>query len=237
MGAVLGRGQAARRLAAALGLPCVEDGAGFSWVLRYQDGRLVLDDLRAPRTGPVCARVPPRRPPGLSRRQPLLRALGRGARQVVDATAGLGGDACLLAWAGLEVLALERSPVVAALLADALENAPAGAPRPALLPGDARELLPALSPAPGVVYLDPMFPPRRRDSALARKAPRALRRVVGEDPDAGELLAVARRCATARVVVKRPPEAEPLAPPDIQYRGKLARYDVYLNAMGSDPIE
>lgn len=224
---MLGADDRSRRLAAALGLPCVPQAEGRDWVLYYRAGRLVLDDLRDPAAGPIYARVPVRRPPGLNRRQPLLRAVGR-ARRVVDATAGLGGDACLLAWAGYRVLALERVPVVAALLADALVHAPGDVPRPDLLPGDARELLPVLRPAPEVVFVDPMFPARRRTSALARKPQRSLRRLVGGDADAGELLAVARRCAGDRVVVKRPPEAPPLAEPDIQYRGKLVRYDVYL---------
>ena len=86
--------------------------------------------------------------------------------------------------------------------------------------------------APDVVYLDPMFPLRKR-SALAKKEMRVLRRLVGDDEDAGELLEVARRAARRRVVVKRTPEAPPLAAaPTMSYRGKLVRYDVYLARSG-----
>ena len=44
---------------------------------------------------------------------------------VVDATAGLGEDAFLLAAAGCRVLLFERDPVIAALLRDAFERAKA----------------------------------------------------------------------------------------------------------------
>ena len=99
-----------------------------------------------------------------------------------------------------------------------------------LIVGDAREVLVCLpvEDAPDVVYLDPMFPPRKK-SALPKKEPRILRRLVGEGPDAGELLDIARRVARRRVVVKRTPHAPPLAPaPTMSYEGKIARYDVYV---------
>jgi 16S rRNA (guanine1516-N2)-methyltransferase len=117
--------------------------------------------------------------------------------------------------------------VVAALVNDAL-----GRDRQTallrLIVGDARTILPTLDPAPDVIYLDPMFPPKRRKSAAVRKELALLRRLAGDDPDAHELFEVARRCARQRVVVKRPDHAAPLAPnPTVSYGGKLVRYDVY----------
>jgi 16S rRNA (guanine1516-N2)-methyltransferase len=135
------------------------------------------------------------------------------------------------------VTAVERSAVLGALLHDGLERATAadaveGAvlSRIKLVVGDAIELL-SQSPdqkAPEVVYLDPMYPLRGK-TALPKKEMRLLRRLVGDDEDAGELFNAAARVARDRVVVKRTPRAPPLAPkPSISCRGKLARYDVYL---------
>lgn len=171
----------------------------------------------------------------VSRRQPLGRAIGKGVGTVVDATAGLGNDALLLAAMGLTVIAIERNPVIAALLEDGLHRALQDSALAAAIDdrielrlGDARAVLPALHPRPEVVYIDPMFPPRRKASALAKKQIRIVRELVGEDLDASELLTIALQVATRRVVVKRPHEAEPLlGQPHHTIKSKLVRYDVY----------
>ena len=54
--------------------------------------------------------------PHSARGMPPCKAVGRPRGLVVDATAGLGGDAFLLAVAGFEVLAIERNPEVFAAL-------------------------------------------------------------------------------------------------------------------------
>ena len=179
-------------------------------------------------------------PSGLTavRGMPLVRACGaaeaRAGARLVDATAGLGYDAFLLAAAGFRVTCVERSPLVARLLADGLrrlaeEPAPLGevAARMALLVGDARQLFgtPAL-PDAEVCYLDPMYPPKKRASALPPKEMQIVRALVGADLDAGELFGVALR-HSRRVVVKRPLHAEPLGRPESTVSGKLARFDRY----------
>src|SRR5690606_34922975 len=100
----------------------------------------------------------------------LSRAVGRADGAVVDATAGLGSDAFQLAAAGFEVTMVERVPLVAALLADALERAAAGHEGPAaaaaaarvtLVVADSRAWLEERRRAgdpPAVVLLDPMYP-------------------------------------------------------------------------------
>ncbi|HEY5789626.1 MAG TPA: class I SAM-dependent methyltransferase [Gammaproteobacteria bacterium] len=172
--------------------------------------------------------------------QALARAVGvRGGRRpgVVDATAGLGRDGCLLAALGCRVTLLERSAVIHALLRDGLQRAlatPAFAAqvgdRLQLLHADAADWLAAhpVGSAAAVVYLDPMHPPRR-SSALVRKEMRLLRAAVGADADAARLLPLALAAAAERVVVKRPAGAEPLAgvAPDWVIGGRTTRFDVY----------
>ena len=172
----------------------------------------------------------------LTRRQPLVRAIGRRPLTVVDATAGLGRDAALLAVLGYDVTAVERSPVVAALLKDGLERANADATVAAALGGrlrvvvgDARDVLAGMAEPPDVVYVDPMFPPKRKTSALAKKGIRLVRRIVGDDADAADLVRVARARAGRRVVVKLPSQADPVMEGlSTSIEGKLVRYDVYL---------
>jgi len=232
-------GDRPRLLAAKLGLPCIatDDACtNADYVLAFRDGRLSLCDCEHPRMKPFSVDFH-LKPDERSRRQPLARALGKTAWTVIDATAGLGQDALRMAAWGHEVLALERSPVIAALLDDAVLRASVDSKLARVLGGrlrvecaDARAVL-VPGAAIDVVYLDPMFPEKRRRSALARKEMRVVRALVGEDDDAVELLASARRCARRRVVVKRPTHAGPLGgPPDFSQTGKLVRYDVYLTS-------
>lgn len=168
------------------------------------------------------------------RGMPLVRACGadlarQGAR-LVDATAGLGYDAFVLALAGFEVVAFERSAEVFRLLEDGVRRA--APPRLRVRHGDARDALAEL--APHVVYLDPMYPEKRRASALPPKEMQVVRALVGDDRDSDDLLAAAMAVAE-RVVVKRPLHAPsladghpaPHAAPHHTIAGKLARFDVY----------
>lgn len=168
----------------------------------------------------------------------------RGKRPlVVDATAGFCGDALLLAAVGYRVIAFERHPAIVAvtrhnidaMCSDATLGAVASSVE--VRGSDARRELPRLSERPEVVLLDPMFPPKRRRSALPPKAIQVLRLLAGDDSDAGELLAVARACATRRVVVKRSDDAPPLGDlwPDWSVPAKTVRYDVYATHGGRDP--
>lgn len=167
-----------------------------------------------------------------SRRDPLRRAIGAGANNVVDATAGFGGDTVHLVAAGYQVTAIERNPVVSALACDGLARARAqgllDVENPQWLVGDACFLLKQLDARPATIYLDPMFPPKRKKSAAVRKEMSLLRRLGIDEDGASDLLAVAREQATYRVVVKRPMDAPPLADGvATSYAGKLVRFDVY----------
>ena len=153
---------------------------------------------------------------------------------VIDATAGLGRDAFLLAGMGAQVTLIERSPPVYTALRDGLERArladakaAAVVGRMTLMLGDSRELLGALSAE--VVLVDPMHPPRG-NTALVKREMRSLRAIVGADPDALQLMQAAMACATKRVVLKWPLRAAPmegLKRPSHQIVGKTTRYDVF----------
>ena len=238
----------ARRLADQLSLPCVDaaprDEAGYEYALTVTPQRLDLRRFGAGRDRPVAVdllQVDISSRGGGDPRQPLARAVGCGARRrggplwVVDATAGFGEDAWLLASLGCRVTAMERSPIIAALLRDGLDRAkqakPTVADRIDLIEGDTRDGLAALDASgdrPDVVYLDPMFPPKRK-AALPRKAMQVLQQLVGPDEDAHLLLDKALRTACRRVVLKRPLHAATLSTtnPTMTYRGKSVRYDVY----------
>ncbi|MFO6298284.1 16S rRNA (guanine(1516)-N(2))-methyltransferase RsmJ [Rahnella selenatireducens] len=160
---------------------------------------------------------------------------GKYLPDVVDATAGLGRDAFVLASLGCKVRMLERNPVVAALLDDGLargyrdaEIGPWLRERMTLLHASSLTALSDLSPKPEVVYLDPMYPHKQK-SALVKKEMRVFQGLVGPDEDADGLLEPARRLATKRIVVKRPDYAPPMA--DIAAQAavvtKSHRFDIY----------
>ena len=76
------------------------------------------------------ARMLPRIKPGKLQHELLMKAAkvkGANAPRAVDATAGFGEDALLMAAAGFDVQLYEADPVIAALLADGLERAAADA--------------------------------------------------------------------------------------------------------------
>jgi len=154
---------------------------------------------------------------------------------VIDATAGLGRDAFVLASLGCRVRMLERHPVVAALLEDGLrrgyEDAEIGGwlrERLTLLHVVSQQALSDITPAPDVVYLDPMYPHRQK-SAMVKKEMRVFQSLVGPDEDADALLEPARQLAKKRIVVKRPDYAPPLAGVVTQDAvvTKSHRFDIY----------
>ncbi|MCP5197877.1 MAG: class I SAM-dependent methyltransferase [Gammaproteobacteria bacterium] len=238
----------AAALAAELALPLVTEqltASATHWLVLTGE-RLELREIGKGAPGPIYVDFTTgapdyRRRFGGSRQQPLARAVGLKnavAPTVIDPTAGLGQDAFVLAYLGCRVHLVERSPVVAALLHDGLQRARQDpgigvlvAKRLTLHRTDGRNYLQALDKGqwPDVIYLDPMYPHRRK-SALASKEMRLLRTLVGDDDDASDLLAIALTRAQRRVVVKRPRLA-PVLPgptPDAQIVAPNTRFDLYL---------
>lgn len=185
--------------------------------------------LGAIRVDFVTGAVAHRRKFGGGKGQAIAKAVGlnKGAvPTVLDATAGLGRDAFVLASMGCKVVLHERNPVVAALLYDGLQRAYQDAEigewvqsTMRLEFGSSHELLEQAGWRPDIVYLDPMFPHREK-SAQVKKEMRVFQDLVGNDLDADALLPFALQLATKRVVVKRPDYAGFLNEKNAKYANK-----------------
>ncbi|WP_150302929.1 class I SAM-dependent methyltransferase [Pseudomonas saliphila] len=235
----------AAELASRLGYACVEHGDPAVQML-LQVG---VDGLSLQATGPdapgavrvdfVEGALAHRRLFGGGAGQMVARAVGvRGGIRpsLLDATAGLGRDAFVLAGLGCDVIMLERQPVIAALLADGLERAQRSGGKVAeitsrmrLIQADAIQTMHEWEgPVPQVIHLDPMFPHRDK-SALVKKEMRLFRPLAGDDTDAPALLEAALQLASHRVAVKRARKAPAIEGqrPSAQLTGQSSRYDIY----------
>jgi len=179
------------------------------------------------------------------KRQGIAKAVGldkTAGISVLDATAGLGRDALVLAYLGCDVQMLEKSPVIHALLEDGLQRALAAndellgsAPRRMqLFHYDARQWFADIGqgtrPKPDVIYLDPMFPARTK-SANVKKDIALLQNLLETEDDFAGLLEAARSSALHRVVVKRPGNkpGKDVPEPSFTVPGKSAHFEVYVN--------
>jgi 16S rRNA (guanine1516-N2)-methyltransferase len=241
------QGEKERALAARLNCPLSRaPGTDSRFCLEYSNDRLQLRQCHPDAPGPVYVdftqgKAAYRRRQGEGRKSPLARAVGmkpgKPPPRVLDATAGLGRDAFVLATLGCEVLMVEQSPIVHALLADGLLRARQDANlqdimgRLSLLPGNTIEILAAMdmNTLPDSIYLDPMYPHKGKN-ALAKKEMRTLQLLLGPDQQGTQLLAAARQAARKRVAVKRPARAPFLGElaPDFQIQTPKTRYDIYL---------
>ncbi|MBX2883643.1 MAG: class I SAM-dependent methyltransferase [Granulosicoccus sp.] len=179
---------------------------------------------------------------GGGRGQPLARALGIGrikVNHVVDATAGLGSDAFVMATLGLHITLLEQSAILSTMLQNAIEAGNEHQPtaettnRMNVITANAVEWLQDKThPVADVIYLDPMYPPRVK-SAQVKKGMQLLHRLIGPDLQSEHLLRIATEQAKKRVVVKRPAHADPLLadaadlPQRTEIRSPNTRYDIY----------
>ncbi len=228
-----------------------EDASPFALVLTSE--RLELQKLDEPKLGGIYVdfvhgAVGHRRKFGGGKGQAIAKAAGlnKGSLpDVLDATAGLGRDAFVLASLGCRVQMIERNPVVAALLEDGLKRAIQD-PEIGEWVGQRLSLLHASSQTalqelpllpdfivPDVVYLDPMYPhPTNKKTALVKKEMRVFQSLVGADADADALLDPALALARKRVVVKRPDYAKWLdqQKPSMSIETKKNRFDVYVKA-------
>jgi 16S rRNA (guanine1516-N2)-methyltransferase len=185
----------------------------------------------------------------------LARACGVTAAhkpRVLDAMAGLGVDGMTLSTLGCPVMMIERHAALWALLDSFLKMMQrmqtirasnssyssyssgtsniADRSAPEVVHADAWDWLADgrnVGPPFDVVYLDPMFPVRRK-GALPSKPMQFLSELT--EPDPRSLVAwveLGRRHACERVVLKRRLRDPLVGDPDWQIKGRSVRYDVY----------
>ena len=220
--------------------PVDENNAEVTWMLFYRDDQLHLShtgDLRSSitvdfdRYFDVLSKTN-----GFSRKSLLGRATGAKpgeSRKLIDATAGLGRDSLVLAALGFRVQAFERSPIIFELLKDGMRRANDQSEELTTLLtkidfqcGDAIELMTARSVE--VVYLDPMYPERRK-SSLPKKEMQVLQRLLGKSTDVELMFESALVAATERVVIKRPLSVTPVKKGLVSsFSGKSVRFDLYI---------
>ena len=229
------------------------------WQLRYDNkspfalvwtgNTLFLSKEDEPKLGPIYVdwakgKAAHRRKFGGGRRQSIAKAVGLNKTRntlILDATAGMGRDAFVLASLGSRVVMVERNPVVAALLDDGLRRARQDigighwvGERIELLHASSQDIFYSFSrqekaARPDVVYMDPMYPGKDKPSALVKKEMRVFQDLVGKDKDADTLLNSAVALAKKRVVVKRSHRSRYLAnqPPRMSLHMKKSRFDIY----------
>ncbi len=167
--------------------------------------------------------------------------------RIIDATAGLGHDALLLAWLGAKVTLVERHPILAALLMDAKLQAASHADerlqqtlaRMSVIFAKSEAYLidSAIQNGADVVYLDPMFPkaPTEKKQPLVKKEMQILQYLLSMPRlddfviDWGDALLPLAMQVANRVIVKRPKLASPLADiePAHRWLGDACRFDGY----------
>lgn len=164
-------------------------------------------------------------------------SLGKKTKSIIDVTGGWGGDALLMSLQGYDVTVIERLPVMAALLGEAfnrLANSVWASKTnyhvPKFICGNAIDVLKHEKLAADCVYMDPMFPVKRKKSAASNKHMQLLQWLACSDEDAADLADLICK-KYPRLAVKRPDYAEPIiANPSTQFSSKLVHYDVYLNS-------
>lgn len=155
-------------------------------------------------------------------------------RKAIDATAGMGEDAFLLAAQGYEVTLFEQNPVIAVLLKDALRRAKKHpvlkdiASRMNLVQDNSVEGMSKLLDPVDVIYLDPMFPARQKSSLINKKL-QLIQKLEPPCSEETDLFDAAISASPSKIIVKRPLKSEFLAGRKSSYtlNGKAIRYDCY----------
>ena len=153
---------------------------------------------------------------------------------VFDATGGLGRDAFVLADLGCRVTLCEQTPALAWLLQDAIlcaqvsrhEAVRDAAGRMTVRAGNSEAQ--SLGAAT-VIYIDPMFPERKKAAAVKKEA--MMLQYLSASNDGGEsLINWAWQQAVDRIVVKRPVKAAVLGERKASFSlsGKSVRFDVFV---------
>lgn len=154
--------------------------------------------------------------------------------RAVDATAGMGEDAFLIAANGYDVTLHEQNPVIALLLKDAIRRAKKQpvlkdiVSRMHVVEGDSVEILANRLDPVDLVYLDPMFPGRQKSGLIGKKL-QLIQKMEAPCSEEEALFDAAIKAGPSKIIVKRPLKAPFLAgrKPNYSLDGKAIRYDCY----------
>ena len=171
--------------------------------------------------------------------QALLKACNnkqRSIKSLLDLTGGWGIDSFILAYHGLRVTMLEQNELVyhvsryALNYARSIKQTSAAANRIESIHTTSIDFLLAQKQSGNFdcIYLDPMFPDHKSTAKPAKEM--QILQQLTQNQDIDECFELALKNAGKRVVVKRPAKSGPISElaPDLIYRAKTIRFDVYL---------
>lgn len=202
-----------------------------SYLLRISNNRLKLE-FSAVKRAPFIPMISPGRP--AKGADPLLRSIGMKHGTVIDMTAGWCVDAARVALSGCRITAFENDPLVYVLSHNAFEHCriPEIHQRLELLYGDSTQILQSQHFEADVIYMDPMYPTRKRGAA-SPKGIALLRELVGKaktDNSCDKMFDAAMSIKRRRVVVKRPRQAPAIHKARVgKILSKQVRYDIYFS--------
>ena len=172
--------------------------------------------------------------------QALIKACNNKARNiktVLDLTGGWGMDSFILACHGHRVTCIEQNQLVHMISAYSLncsrliKRSARAANRITLIHGDSIDYLQSTGGSGNFdcIYLDPMFPEHKSGAKSAKSLQILQKLTLNHNIEMCFDLALQK--AGKRVVVKRPAKSPPISDlsPDLVYREKTIRFDVYLN--------
>jgi len=160
----------------------------------------------------------------------------RNIKTVLDLTGGWGMDSFILACHGQNVTCIELNALVHKISAYSLrcareiKTSAIAANRVEMIQGDSADYLHNHGKAGDYdcIYLDPMFPDHKSSAKSAKSLQILQKLTLNQDIETCFELALQK--AGKRVVVKRPAKSSPISDlsPDLVYREKTVRFDVYL---------
>ena len=171
--------------------------------------------------------------------QALIKACNNKARNintVLDLTGGWGMDSFILACHGHNVTCIEQNQLLHMISAYSLncarriKRSAMAASRIAMIHDNSINFLQNVGKANSFdcIYLDPMFPEHKSNAKSAKGLQILQKLTLNQDIETCFELALKK--AGKRVVVKRPAKSQPISDlsPDLVYREKTIRFDVYL---------
>jgi len=156
--------------------------------------------------------------------------------KAIDATAGMGEDAFLIAAYGYDVTLYEQNPIIAVLLKDAIRRAKKNpilkdiVGRMHVVNENSIDYMSGNLDEVDVIYLDPMFPSRQK-SGLINKKLQLIQKLEPPCSTEKDLFEAAIKSGAKKIIVKRPLKSPHLAgrTPNYMLNGKAIRYDCYID--------